>query len=91
LAFSRYKNGSIDGKVWGPWPGSAITFIELMTEPRWEDYDIQYAASNRFSFLGYGKSGREVEGGDFAWYLNEPGASEKAVRAPAEVGEVYQV
>jgi len=86
----RYKNGSIDGKVWGPWPGSAITFIELMSEPRWEDYDIEYRLRNRYAFLGYGKSEREVKGGDLAWYLTEPGASEEAIRTPAQVGEVYK-
>jgi hypothetical protein len=61
-----------------------------MTEPRWEDYDIEYTTSNRFQFLGYGKSKREVTGGDLAWYLRQPGASEEATRAPAEVGELYK-
>jgi hypothetical protein len=87
---SWYKNGSVTGKVWGPWPGSAITFIEFMTEPRWEDWDIEFASNNRFQFLGYGKSEREINGGDLAWYLAEPNASEESHKAPAEVGDLFE-
>lgn len=71
---NRYKNGKPDGKVWGPWSGSSLHYLELMSTPRWEDYDIKYLSSNRYNFLGNGKTRRETEGGDLAYYVSEPGA-----------------
>ncbi|KAK1761804.1 hypothetical protein QBC33DRAFT_582134 [Phialemonium atrogriseum] len=72
---SWYKNGKVDGKVWGPWCGSSIQFLELMSTPRWEDYDIEYLTGNRFQFLGAGKTEREESGGDLAYYLQQPGCT----------------
>ncbi|KAH9213911.1 hypothetical protein DL95DRAFT_409861 [Leptodontidium sp. 2 PMI_412] len=66
---SWYKNGLADGKVWGPWPGSATHFMELLERPRWEDYEINYLTGNRFGFLGKGVSRREANGGDLAWFV----------------------
>ncbi|KAH8816619.1 hypothetical protein F5884DRAFT_873328 [Xylogone sp. PMI_703] len=71
---SWYKNGKVDGKVWGPWCGSALHYMELLSTPRWEDYEIRYTSSNRFQYLGRGKSSIEGTGGDLAWYVTEPGA-----------------
>ena len=65
----RYKNGKVDGKVWGPWCGSAVHFLEMMDEPRWEDWEIKYNTGNRFSYMGNGKTEREMNGGDLSWYL----------------------
>ena len=70
----RYKNGKRDGKVWGPWPGSSLHYLEIMLNPRWEDYEITYFSSNRFTFFGNGRTKREIEGGNLAYYLREPGA-----------------
>ncbi|RFU82007.1 fad nadp-binding domain-containing [Trichoderma arundinaceum] len=72
---SWYKNGTINGKVWGPYPGSVPHFFELLGVPRWEDYNIEYKTSNRFQYLGKGKTYREVSGGDLSWYVTEPGAN----------------
>ncbi|KAK0757040.1 hypothetical protein N5P37_010566 [Trichoderma harzianum] len=72
---SWYKNGKVDGKVWGPYPGSVPHFFELMGETRWEDFKIEYRTSNRFQYLGRGNTHREVSGGDLAWYVTEPGAN----------------
>lgn len=69
----RYKNGKVDGKVWGPWPGSSVQFMEVMKTPRWEDYDIEYIRGNRFAFFGNGTTSREATGGDVSWYLSERG------------------
>jgi len=69
LTDSRYKNGRVDGKVWGPWCGSAVHFMELLSAPRWEDFDIEYHTLNRFQYLGRGKSRGEGTGGDLAWYV----------------------
>lgn len=77
---SWYKLGKVDGKVWGPWPGSALHFLEAMNEPRWEDWDIKYGCAhekekgNRFSYFGNGQTEREENGGDLSWYVREPGA-----------------
>ncbi|CAK7217886.1 hypothetical protein SCUCBS95973_003299 [Sporothrix curviconia] len=72
---SWYKNGAIDGKVWGPWPGSGPHFLEFMLRPRWEDWQITYRGANRFQFLGNGKAARELEkNGDLAWLITQPGA-----------------
>ncbi|CAK7207280.1 hypothetical protein SEUCBS139899_010090 [Sporothrix eucalyptigena] len=72
---SWYKNGAIDGKVWGPWPGSGPHFLEFMLRPRWEDWQITYRSANRFQFLGNGKAARELEeGGDLSWLITQPGA-----------------
>ncbi|KAH0523187.1 hypothetical protein TsFJ059_008230 [Trichoderma semiorbis] len=75
LCRSWYKNGKVDGKVWGPYPGSVPHFFELMGETRWEDFKIEYRTSNRFQYLGRGNTHREVSGGDLAWYVTEPGAN----------------
>lgn len=72
----RYKNAKVEGKVWGPWPGSSLHFLEFMSEPRWEDWEIEYKTGNRFQYLGRGKTQREtVDGADLAWYLTESGGS----------------
>jgi hypothetical protein len=49
---NRYKNGDADGKVWGPWSGSSLHYLEVMNKPRWEDYDVTYLSRNRFDCLG---------------------------------------
>ncbi|KIX98610.1 uncharacterized protein Z520_05911 [Fonsecaea multimorphosa CBS 102226] len=71
---SWYKNGQVDGKVWGPWPGSALHFLEAMAEPRWEDWDIKYTTGNRFSYFGNGKTSREEQVRDLGYYVTQPGA-----------------
>lgn len=71
----RYKNGKTDGKVWGPWPGSSLSYLELMETPRWEDWDMTYCNKNRFHFLGNGRTERELTGGDLAYYVQEPGVN----------------
>ncbi|CAK7199450.1 hypothetical protein SEUCBS139899_002130 [Sporothrix eucalyptigena] len=66
---SWYKNGTVDGKVWGPWPGSGPHFVESITVPRWEDYDFVYRSGNRFQYLGDGRTLRELQGGDLSWFI----------------------
>ncbi|KAJ9646718.1 hypothetical protein H2204_000410 [Knufia peltigerae] len=70
---SWYKLGKRDGKVFGPWPGSSIHFIEAMSRPRWEDYDYEYIKDNRFNYFGRGMTIRESKHGDLAYYLRERG------------------
>lgn len=73
LTWNRYKNGTVNGRVWGPWPGSSLHFMEVMSEPRWEDYNFEYLKGNRFSYFGHGKTHREMIGGDLSFYLSEKG------------------
>jgi hypothetical protein len=47
--------------------------MEVMSEPRWEDYNFEYLKDNRFSYFGIGKTHREMIGGDLAFYLSEKG------------------
>lgn len=72
---SWYKNGKVDGKVWGPWPGSALHFLEAMSEPRWEDWEVEYTAKNRFAYFGNGRTWREENHVDLAYYVTQPGAA----------------
>lgn len=44
-----------------------------MDTPRWEDYDYEYLRGNRFNYFGRGKTIREHEHGDLAYYLRERG------------------
>ncbi|KAJ9623816.1 hypothetical protein H2204_011002 [Knufia peltigerae] len=88
---SWYKNGTVDGKVWGIWPGSSIHFIEIMAAPRWEDYDIEYLQKNRFNFFGIGQTLREKRHGDLSYYLSERGYSyddQEVGEGPGFLGKV---
>ncbi|GAW04396.1 FAD NAD-P-binding domain-containing protein [Lentinula edodes] len=50
-------------------PGNRVLFIELLTNPRWEDWDYEYGyAQNRFGYLGNGFTMREVDGRDTTFY-----------------------
>ncbi|KAI1628632.1 hypothetical protein EDD37DRAFT_684368 [Exophiala viscosa] len=65
---SWFKQGTRDGKL-TIWPGSRLTYFELLRSPRYEDYSIVYDQDNPFSFLGNGFSTREFDGSDLAYYL----------------------
>ena len=64
-----YKDGKI-GKVTALWPGSHLHFMETLSVPRYEDYNINYACRNRFSYLGNGFSQTEVHPqANLAYYI----------------------
>ncbi|KAK9893389.1 hypothetical protein P389DRAFT_175398 [Cystobasidium minutum MCA 4210] len=69
---SWYKGGTIDGRVSGLWPGSILHFMEILKNPRYEDYDYTYLSSrNPFSFLGNGFTLADITpGSDTAPYLD---------------------
>lgn len=51
-------------------PGSRLTYLALLEEPRFEDYHITYKNSkNMFEFLGNGFHAREFDGRDLSYYL----------------------
>lgn len=66
---NRYKDSN--GRVWGPWCGSSLHFLELMSESRWEDWDIEYISRNRFQYLGNGMTRREETKSNLAYYLTQ--------------------
>ncbi|KAF2733825.1 FAD/NAD(P)-binding domain-containing protein [Polyplosphaeria fusca] len=65
---SWFKQGKIDGQA-AIWPGSRLHFLEMMRQPRYEDFDIDYWDDNIFSFLGNGFQTREFDGRDITNYL----------------------
>jgi hypothetical protein len=65
---SWFKQGRTDGQA-AIWPGSRLHFLKLMEGVRWEDYEIDYANENSFSFLGNGFELRESDGRDITNYL----------------------
>ena len=66
---SWFKNGKKDGQP-TIYPGSRLHFMQLLENPRYEDYEIEYLdPKNMFSFLGNGFATREFDGRDITNYL----------------------
>lgn len=65
---SWFKQGKTDGQA-AIWPGGRVHYLELMSDVRWEDYDIAYWDDNRFAFLGNGFHMREYDGRDTTDYV----------------------
>ncbi|OAX83506.1 hypothetical protein ACJ72_02121 [Emergomyces africanus] len=66
---SWFKQGRKDGNV-VMWPGSRLAFFDLLKEPKYEDYEIEYWSTNRWAFLGNGFTTEEFDGSDTSKYLN---------------------
>ncbi|KNG86137.1 dimethylaniline monooxygenase [Aspergillus nomiae NRRL 13137] len=68
---SWFKQGTKNGPI-VMWPGSRLSFFEVLHHPNYEDYDIEYYGKNRWSFLGSGFVDFEFSGSkDLTWYLDE--------------------
>ena len=65
---SWFKQGKADGQA-AIWPGSRLHFLELMKQPRFEDFEIEYWDENIFAFMGNGFEMREFDGRDLTNYL----------------------
>jgi hypothetical protein len=53
------------------WPGSTLHYLEAMRDPRFEDYEYEYAA-NRFAWLGDGVSQTEWDAtADLGYYIRD--------------------
>lgn len=65
----RYKGGTSDGRIVGPWPGSVNHFLESLAEPRLQDFEFVYRMTNRFAYLGKGLSRREHVKAPLGWYI----------------------
>ncbi|EEP79143.1 predicted protein [Uncinocarpus reesii 1704] len=66
---SWFKQGKKDGNLI-IWPGSRLAFFDLIKEPKYEDYEIEYWSKNRWGYLGNGFSTVEFNGCDISHYLN---------------------
>ncbi|KAI1918440.1 hypothetical protein LOZ65_004896 [Ophidiomyces ophidiicola] len=66
---SWFKQGKKDGNI-VMWPGSRLSFFDLLREPKYEDYEIEYWSGNRWGYLGNGFSTIEFDGSDISYYLN---------------------
>jgi cation diffusion facilitator CzcD-associated flavoprotein CzcO len=67
---SWFKGNKVDGKVSALFAGSALLFRALVGEIRGEDFEIEYADANRWSFLGNGFIEYELHPeNDLAWYV----------------------
>lgn len=69
LHVTRYKGGTSDGRIVGPWPGSVNHFLESIKEPRLQDFEFRYDGANRFAYLGSGLSLREHRKEPLGWYI----------------------
>jgi len=72
---SWHKMGKDEGRIIGPWPGTASHAMKALAHPRWEDFDYEYLDSkskNRFFWLGDGQTLNEkTMSGNRAWYLED--------------------
>lgn len=66
---SWFKNGKTDG-VLTIFPGSRLLLADLVSTPRFEDYDIEYWSMNKFAFMGNGFTTLDFAEGDDAWYFD---------------------
>jgi hypothetical protein len=65
---SWFKAGDVNGTP-TIYPGSRVSFLRLLRDPRFEDFDIAYDESNMFAFLGNGFSLEEVDNSEMTYYL----------------------
>jgi len=51
------------GRVRAIYPGSSLHYREMLSDVRWEDYDIEYSHPNRYAFMGVGRHLAQSETG----------------------------
>lgn len=85
---SWFKQGRVNGPL-AIFPGSRLVFLRLLSEPRFEDYDIVYLNDkNRFEFLGNGFDAREFDGRDLSYYLGMlPEIGDKQIDLEADLSD----
>lgn len=68
---SWYKMGTKDSRKLVMWPGSRLSYFEMVQQPFLQDYEIEYWSGNRFGFMGNGFCDFEFTGTkDMTWYLD---------------------
>lgn len=66
---SWFKQGKVDGPL-PMFPASRLVYIDLLKDPRFEDYEIEYeGGEDMWRFLGNGFATREFDGRDLSYYL----------------------
>lgn len=84
---SWFKQGRVEGPL-TMFPGSRLTYLDLLGTARFEDYDIEYCNPyNMFHFLGNGFSVREYNGGDLSYYLGTTDGQDRQVDWEADLQE----
>jgi hypothetical protein len=87
---SWFKQGKIDGAV-TIFPGTRLVFFDVLSSPRFEDYEIEYHSGNPFNWLGNGFALCEFNGGDISYYLGNaenPGGMLPLPKDPLNSGPV---
>ena len=67
---SWYKGGTSDGPVTAIWAGSAVHYMLVVSQPRWEDFNYEYL-ENRWSYLGNGFTKLDADNLDTSFYLTD--------------------
>lgn len=76
---SWYKSPQ-SGKITALWPGSTLHYMETLTSPRYDDFEVKYRG-NRFAYLGDGFSQTELHPAvDATYYLRHKDAGESLFR-----------
>ncbi|ORY04951.1 hypothetical protein BCR34DRAFT_491184 [Clohesyomyces aquaticus] len=57
---SWYRNNET-GRVNAVWPGSSLHYIDIISSPRYEDFEIKYQHKNPWAHLGMGYTRSNVE------------------------------
>jgi hypothetical protein len=79
---SWYKDPKT-GNITALWPGSSTHYMEALSTPRYEDYDIDYSTRNRFQYFGNGFSQLELDPrADPAYYIRDHDDRSSLFREP---------
>ena len=84
---SWFKNGDVNGRL-TVFPGSRLTYFDLLWEPRYEDYNIEYMSGNEFNYLGNGFHIVEFNGGDNSYYLGTVDGPVEMISREGSSGQV---
>ncbi|KAL2802816.1 dimethylaniline monooxygenase [Aspergillus granulosus] len=76
-----YKMGTRDSKKLVMWPGSRLSYFEVLHHPMLQDYEIEYWSKNRWGYMGNGFVDWEFKGTkDLTWYLDEFSDNESFIK-----------
>jgi hypothetical protein len=82
---SWFKQGRVDGPL-PMFPGSRLTYLNILERPRFEHYQIEYCNElNMFEFLGDGFDVREFDGRDLSYYLGLIDGEDVQINLEAEL------
>jgi hydroxyversicolorone monooxygenase len=80
------------GRVNAIWPGSSLHYADVIKEPRYEDFDIEYLNQNPWAHLGMGFNHTATKkGADFSPYLQLENIDPKWLEAIGYKGPAERV